>query len=73
MWRTKFLFVFQTYFLGNSLAVQWLRFRAFTAGGPCSMLALLAFRVSAEKSVNNLMGIPLHIICCFSLVTFTML
>ena len=34
----KFLFAFQKFFLGNSLAVQWLRFRAFTAGGPCSIL-----------------------------------
>ena len=29
--------------------------------------SLLACRVSAEKSVVNLMGIPLYVICCFSL------
>ena len=32
------VFVCQKFFLGNSLAVQRLRFRAFTAGGPCSIL-----------------------------------
>ena len=31
---------------------------------------LLACRVSAERSAVNLMGIPLYVICCFSLVTF---
>ena len=32
--------------------------------------SLLACRVSAEKSADSLMAIPLYIICCFSLVTF---
>ena len=32
------VFVCQKFFLGNSLEVQRLRFRAFTAGGPCSIL-----------------------------------
>ena len=31
---------------------------------------LLACRVSAERSVVNLMGIPLYVICCFSLSAF---
>ena len=31
---------------------------------------LLAYRVSAEKSALNLLGIPLYIICCFSLAAF---
>ena len=31
--------------------------------------SLLACRVSAERSVN-LMGIPLYVICCFSLAAF---
>ena len=30
----------------------------------------LACRVSAEKSTDNLMGIPLYTICCFSLAAF---
>ena len=32
--------------------------------------SLLACRVSAEKSADNLMGIPLYVVCCFSLVAF---
>ena len=32
--------------------------------------SLLACRVSAEKSVDNLVGNPLYIICCFSLFAF---
>ena len=31
---------------------------------------LLACRVSAERSAVNLMGIPLYVICCFSLAAF---
>ena len=30
----------------------------------------MACRVSAEKSADHLMGIPLYVICCFSLVAF---
>ena len=30
----------------------------------------LACRVSAEKSAVNIMGIPLYVICCFSLAAF---
>ena len=32
--------------------------------------SLLACRVSVEKSAVNLMGVPLYVICCFSLVAF---
>ena len=32
--------------------------------------SLLACRVSVERSAVNLMGIPLDIICCFSLAVF---
>ena len=32
--------------------------------------SLLACRVSAEGSAVNLMGIPLYVICCFSLAAF---
>ena len=32
--------------------------------------SLLASRVSAEKSADNLMGIPMYVICCFFLVAF---
>ena len=28
------------------------------------------YRVSAERSAVNLMGIPLYVICCFSLAAF---
>ena len=32
--------------------------------------SLLACRVSAERSAVNLMGVPLCVICCFSLAAF---
>ena len=32
--------------------------------------SLLACRVSAERSAVNLLGIPLYVICCFSLAAF---
>ena len=32
--------------------------------------SLLACSVSAEKSLDNFMGIPLHVISCLSLITF---
>ena len=32
--------------------------------------SLLPCRVSAENSADNLMGIPLYVICCFSLAAF---
>ena len=32
--------------------------------------SLLACRVSAEKSADNLMGAPLYVICCFPIVAF---
>jgi hypothetical protein len=38
-----------------------------------SVHALLAFRVSAEKSAIILMGLPLYMICCFFLADFNML
>ena len=34
---------------------------------------LLACRVSAEKSTDNLMGVPLYVTCCFSLAAFNIL
>ena len=34
--------------------------------------SLLACRVSAERSAVNLLGIPLCVICCFSLAAFNM-
>ena len=34
---------------------------------------LLACRVSVEKSSGNLMGVPLYVICNFSLVAFNIL
>ena len=33
--------------------------------------SLLACRISAEKSAVNLMGVPLYVICHFSLVAFS--
>ena len=35
-----------------------------------SCQSLLACRVSAERSADNLMGIHLYVICCFSLAAF---
>ena len=35
--------------------------------------SLLACRVSVEKSAYNLMGVPLYVICHFSLVAFNIL
>ena len=32
--------------------------------------SLLAYRVTADKSADNLMAFPLYILCCFSLVSF---
>ena len=34
---------------------------------------LLACRVSAEKSADSFMGVPLYVICCFSLIAFNIL
>ena len=34
---------------------------------------LLAFRVTVEKSADSLMGVPLYVICHFSLVAFNIL
>jgi hypothetical protein len=36
-------------------------------------LALLAFKVSVEKSAVTLVGLPLYVICFFSLTTFNIL
>ena len=33
--------------------------------------SILAHGVSAKRSAVNLMGIPLYVICCFSLAAFT--
>jgi len=33
--------------------------------------SLLACRVSVEKSADNLMGVLLYVVCCFSLVAFS--
>jgi hypothetical protein len=38
-----------------------------------SLHALLAFKVSVEKSAVILMGLPLYIICFFSLTAFNIL
>jgi hypothetical protein len=38
-----------------------------------SLHALLAFKVSVEKSAVILMGLPLYVICYFSLTTFNTL
>ena len=35
--------------------------------------SLLACRVSVAKSADSLMGVPLYVICCFSLVAFNIL
>ena len=35
--------------------------------------SLLTCTVSVEKSVDNLMGVPLYVICCFPLVAFNIL
>ena len=35
--------------------------------------SLLACRVFIEKSADSLMGVPLYVICCFSLVAFNIL
>ena len=35
--------------------------------------SLLACRVSVEKSADNLMGVLLYVICCFSFVAFNIL
>ena len=37
------------------------------------MPLFLVYRVFVEKSANNLMGVPLYIICRFSLVAFNIL
>ena len=29
-----------------------------------------AYRASAETSADSLMGVPLHVICCFSIAAF---
>ena len=36
-----------------------------------SCYSLLAYRVSAGKSADDLMGIPIYFICCFSLSAFS--
>ena len=38
-----------------------------------SCSSLLACRVSVEKSADSLMGVPLYVICHFSLVAFNIL
>ena len=35
--------------------------------------SLLACRISVEKSADDLMGAPLYVICCFSLVAANIL
>ena len=35
--------------------------------------SFLTCRVSVEKSADSLMGVPLYVICCFSLVAFNIL
>ena len=35
--------------------------------------SFMACRVSVKKSADNLMEVPLYVICCFSLVAFNVL
>ena len=35
--------------------------------------SLLSCRISVEKSADNLMGVPLYVICCFPLIDFSIL
>ena len=51
--------------LGN-LGCRFFPFITFNT----SCHSLLACRVSAERYAVNLMGIPLYVICCFSLAAF---
>ena len=39
----------------------------------CIMASLLACRVSVKKWADSLMGVPVYITCCFSLVAFNIL
>ena len=55
--------------LGNVFLVAGFSF--FTLN--LSYHSLLACRVAVEKSAYNLMGVPLHVICHFSLVAFNIL
>ena len=55
--------------LGNVFLVAGFSF--FTLN--ISYHSLLACRVAVEKSAYNLMGVPLHVICHFSLVAFNIL
>ena len=59
--------------LNESLAGQsnldWRFFPFITLSISCHLL--LAFRVSAEKSADNLIGVPLYIISFFSLSAFS--
>jgi len=35
--------------------------------------SLLASRVSTEKSADNIVGVPMYVICCLALVAFNIL
>ena len=49
---------------------SWLQVLPFHHLKNISCHFLLACMISAEKSVDNLMVIPLYVICCFSTVAF---
>ena len=51
---------------------SWLQFLHFH-NFKCIMPFPLACRVSVEKSADSLMGVPLHVICHFFLVAFSIL
>ena len=55
--------------LGNVFLVAGFSFFALNI----SYHSLLSGRVSVEKSAYNLMGVPLYVICHFSLVAFNIL
>ena len=54
------------------LGILGCRFFPFTTLN-ISCCLLLSCRVSIEKSADSLMGVPLYVICCFSLVAFNIL
>uniref|UniRef100_A0A8D1EJX6 Uncharacterized protein n=1 Tax=Sus scrofa TaxID=9823 RepID=A0A8D1EJX6_PIG len=54
--------------LAGSSNLGWRFFPFITLSISCH--SLLACRVSAEKSADNLIGVPLYVICFFSLAAF---
>ena len=58
---------------GESGWVEYFWFFLFITLNILSCHSLLAYRVFVEKSADNLMGVPLYVICCFFLVAFNIL